>query len=154
LVALLPVVAAFGYGLSSVLVRLFDDGTSTALINLHTTLVTLACSTILLFLLDLYEPFESATDWLWMLAMGIAGGFAVFTMIAAYRLTQPSNLSPFEYFGIPFSFIIGWIFFAEAPIGRLFPGAILIAAGGLLIVWREKHRGMNAVTAAKSSKRY
>ena len=153
-VAILPVVAAFGYGLSSVLVKLFDDGASTALINLHTTLVTLACSSLLMVGLDLYQPFASITDWMWMLAMGIAGGFAVFTMIAAYRLTQPSNLSPFEYFGIPFSFIIGWVFFAEAPFSKLFPGAFLIAAGGLLIVWRERRRQTTVVTSARTSKRY
>ena len=72
--------------------------------------------------------------------MGIAGGIAVLALITAYRLTTPSNLAPFEYFGIPFSFIIGWFAFGEAPFERLFPGALFIVAGGLLIVWRERKR--------------
>ena len=154
LVAILPVIAAFGYGLSSVLVRLFDEETSTAVINLHTTIVTLCISSTLMLTLDLYQPFTPTSDWMWMLAMGMAGGFAVFTMIAAYRLTQPSNLSPFEYFGIPFSFVIGWVVFSEAPFERLFPGVIFIIFGGLLILWRERKQNhpAQAETLAQSDK--
>jgi drug/metabolite transporter (DMT)-like permease len=74
--------------------------------------------------------------------MGLSGGLAVLLMISAYRATQLSNLSPFEYFGIPFSFVLGWLFFDEAPFDKLFPGALFIVAGGLLIVWREHRLGM------------
>ena len=83
---------------------------------------------------------ENATDWLWLLAMGLAGGLAAFFIVSAYRLAEPSSLSPFEYFAIPFSFALGWIFFAEAPFGRLFPGVILIVGGGLFIFLRERQR--------------
>ena len=59
-------------------------------------------------------------------------------MVTAYRMTQPSNLAPFEYFGIVYSFILGWAIFGETPFERLFPGVLLIIGGGLLIVWRER----------------
>jgi drug/metabolite transporter (DMT)-like permease len=32
---------------------------------------------------------------------------------------------------------LGWWFFAEAPLDRLFPGVLAIIAGGLLIIWRQ-----------------
>ena len=140
--ALLPVVAAFGYGLSSVLIRLFDDSSPTAVINIYTTLTTLICSAIMMFGTGGYQSIATPADWLWLAGMGTAGGFAVLFMIMAYRLTQPSNLSPFEYFGIPFSFLIGLVFFQEAPIGTLFPGTLFIVAGGLLIIWRERQQGV------------
>jgi drug/metabolite transporter (DMT)-like permease len=38
------------------------------------------------------------------------------------------------------AFGLGWLFFGEAPIADLFPGAILIALGGLMVVWRERRR--------------
>ena len=66
-------------------------------------------------------------------------GFAVLALINAYRLARPSSLSPFEYFGIPFAFILGWFFFDEAPFEKLFPGVLFIVGGGMLIAWRE-HR--------------
>ncbi len=136
--ALLPVIAAFFYGLSSVMVRLFDDNAPTATINLYTTFSAMICVAIMLFGFGSYQTVSPSTDWFWMIAMGMVGGFAVLFMIVGYRLTQPSNLSPFEYFGIPFSFVIGLVFFNEAPFNKLFPGVIFIVMGGLLIVWRER----------------
>ncbi|MDE0716107.1 MAG: DMT family transporter [Gammaproteobacteria bacterium] len=137
-VSLLPICAAFGYGLSSVLVRLFDDASTTAVINFHTTLSALVFTFLLMLATDSYITVSSVEDWMWMLLMGLVGGMAVFSLIAAYRLTLPSNLSPFEYFGIPFSFVIGWVVFGEAPFERLIPGVFLIVGGGLLIFWRER----------------
>jgi drug/metabolite transporter (DMT)-like permease len=69
------------------------------------------------------------------------GGSGVLCLIASFRMTEPSNLAPFQYFGILFAFLLGWVFFGEAPVERLFPGVILIIAGGLLIVWRERRAG-------------
>lgn len=145
-VSLLPLCAAFGYGLASVLVRLFDDHSSTPVINFHTTLWSMSFSAILMLATNAYVPVGPATDWGWMLAMGLVGGVAVFCLIVAYRLTEPSNLSPFEYFGIPFSFVIGWLVFDEAPFDRLIPGVFLIVGGGLLIFWRERRRRAGDVT--------
>ena len=55
------------------------------------------------------------------------------------RMADPSSLSPFEYFGIPFSFMIGWWFFKETPFSTLFPGVLFIVGGGLLVLWRERY---------------
>ena len=60
------------------------------------------------------------------------------SLIVAYRLVEPSSVTPFEYFGLPISFMLGWLFFNEAPIDTLFPGAILILIAGLFIVYRER----------------
>ncbi len=137
LTSLLPIGAAFFYALSSVCVRFFQKQVPTATINLYSSFGALLGSTILLLTTADYVDVDP-TSWFWLIAMGMVGGFAVLSMISAYRLTQPSNLSPFEYFGIPFSYMIGWIIFNETPFEQLFPGVVLIVAGGLLIVWRER----------------
>lgn len=137
LYSLLPIAAAFFYALSSVCVRFFDQQVPTATINLYSSFGALLGSSLLM--LTTADYVDVATEsWFWLIAMGIVGGFAVLSMISAYRLTQPSNLSPFEYFGIPFSYIIGWVIFDETPFEQLFPGVVLIVGGGLLIVWRER----------------
>jgi drug/metabolite transporter (DMT)-like permease len=84
-----------------------------------------------------YQPVETLHDWGLLVCMGLVGGFAVLALINAYRLARPSSLSPFEYFGIPFAFILGWFFFDEAPFEKLFPGVLFIVGGGILIAWRE-----------------
>ncbi len=138
--SLLPLGAAFGYSTSTVCVRLIDDAVPTALINMYASVGALLGSTTLMAATSGWVGVESADDWLLLIAMGVVGGFAVLSMISAYRLTAPAKLSPFEYFGIPFAFVLGWIFFDEAPFERLIPGVFLIVAGGLVIAWRERRR--------------
>ncbi|MEM8687521.1 MAG: DMT family transporter [Pseudomonadota bacterium] len=138
LYAVLPILAAFFYACSSITVRLMDDDVPSATLNIYSTSGALLGALLILFSTSRYTPVASAQDWLWLIALGIVGGCAVLGLIVAYRLTSPSNLAPFEYFGIPFSFVIGWFAFGEAPFERLFPGALLIVAGGLLILWRER----------------
>jgi len=145
--ALLPIAAAFGYALAIVSTKLFGDDVPTAMINMYSAVGALAGSTTMLFATTGYIPIELAVDWLWLVAMGSVGGSAVLLMISAYRLTRPGSLSPFEYFGIPFSFILGWVFFGEAPFDRLLPGVIFIVAGGLLIAWRERKKRSTPVQA-------
>ncbi len=139
--SLLPLGAALGYSLSTVCVRLVDDDVPTPLINMYASVGALAGALGILFATTGYKGIDSATDWAMLLAMGLVGGCAVLSLITAYRLTRPSSLSPFEYFGIPFAFVLGWIFFDEAPFDKLIPGVFLIVAGGLLIAWRERRKG-------------
>ena len=140
--SLLPIGAAFGYSLSTVCVRLFDDHNPTALLNMYASAGALFGALAIVFATTGYSEVESLQDWGLLLGMGMVGGFAVLALINAYRLARPSSLSPYEYFGIPFAFILGWLFFDEAPFAKLFPGVLLIIAGGLLIAWRE-HRNRN-----------
>jgi drug/metabolite transporter (DMT)-like permease len=137
--AILPILASFGYSLSVITVRLLDNKIPTATLNLYSSVGALFGSSLILIFTSGYSSVASLEDWLWLISMGTVGGFAVLCLVHAYRLTKPGNLSPFEYFGIPFSFILGWWFFNETPFGRLFPGVIFVVAGGLIIAWRE-HR--------------
>jgi len=136
--ALLPACAALGYAASSVTARLFAKSVPTALINLYAIAGALTGAVMLVVFTGGYVEVVTYQDWLWLLAMGVAGGSAAFCLVTAYRLTAPSNLAPFEYFSIPFAFLLGWMFFDEAPFHRLIPGVFLIIGGGLLIVWRER----------------
>lgn len=147
LYALLPLGAALCYSCAAVGVRLIDTAIPTATINLYSHVGALIGSTALVIATSGYTPVASYIDWLWIFAIGIVGGGAVLCINTAYRSAQPSSLSPFEYFGIPFSFVLGWIFFAEAPFEKLFPGVILIVGGGFLIIWQERRllRGREAL---------
>ncbi len=140
LYSLLPIGASLGYSLSTVCVRLFDEQIPTALINMYASIGALFGTLAIVAATTGYLQVESAQDWLLLIAMGFVGGFAVLALINAYRLTRPANLSPYEYFGIPFAFVLGWIFFDEAPFEKLIPGVFLIVMGGMLIAWRERRK--------------
>lgn len=142
--ALLPLAAALGYAISSVMLLLVDDDVPSATIALYSSVGAIIGSTLLMMATSGFLEIKSLEDGLWLMGAGVVGGVAVLMLMMAYRLTMPGNVSPFEYFGIPFSFIIGWIAFGEAPFIKLFPGVLFVAAGGLLIVWRERVRSREA----------
>lgn len=138
--SLLPLGAAALYALTGVTARLIDEDVPSALVNLYSTGFAVLGSVVLALFLGGFSPFQSASDLIWIVAMGGFGGIAVLLLVVSFRMTEQSNLAPFSYFGIPMAFFFGWAFFGEAPLQDLFPGAILIAAGGLLVVWRDRRR--------------
>ena len=84
-----------------------------------------------------FSYIESFYDLFLLAIIGFTGGTGVIFLIWGYRLTEPSLIAPFEYFGLPIAFALGWIFFSEWPFDKLFPGILGIVGGGLIIVWRE-----------------
>jgi drug/metabolite transporter (DMT)-like permease len=114
-------------------------------VNLYGTGGALIGACVVVLSSGAYVTVASADDWFWLILMGLVGGCAVLALVTAYRMTAPSSLAPFEYVGIPISFAIGWVIFNEAPFERLWPGALLIVAGGLLIVWRQHHNARHKV---------
>ena len=135
--ALLPVGAAFGYALSSVLVKLFPKEVHTTNIQLYTQLTTLILAIIIAGFTFSFSYIGSFYDLFLLAIIGFTGGTGVIFLIWGYRLTEPSLIAPFEYFGLPIAFALGWIFFSEWPFDELFPGILGIVGGGLIIVWRE-----------------
>ncbi|MEM7176398.1 MAG: DMT family transporter [Pseudomonadota bacterium] len=136
--ALLPVCAALFYALTTVTAQLFPSEVPTPAINLLTNITALLGAAVLTLCTTGFIPIASWTDMGLIAAMGMFGGCGVLLLIFAYRITEPSNLSPFDYVGILFAFALGWLFFGEAPVDELFPGVIFIVAGGLVILWRER----------------
>ena len=55
------------------------------------------------------------------------------------RKAELSKIMPFDYIEIFFALILGWIFFREWPVDQLFPGALFIVAGGIIIYLRQKN---------------
>lgn len=138
--ALLPLAASVLYALTAVTARMIDDDVPSPLVNLYSSGTAAVGAVILALAMGGFTPIASAGDLGWIVLMGAFGGSAVLCLVISYRMTEPSNLAPFTYFGIPLAFALGWLFFEEAPVDDLFPGALLIVAGGLLIVWRERRR--------------
>lgn len=136
--ALAPLGAAFLYALAGVSARQMDADVPSPLINLYSVIAALLGSLALAICVGGFSPLASWHDLWWIIAMGTVGGTAVLCLVVSFRMTEQSNLAPFTYFGIPIAFVAGWLVFDETPWSDLFPGAILIAAGGLLVIWRER----------------
>ena len=111
LIALMPLVAAVGYASSGVVVRLVDVSVPIAVLNIYSQMGALVGAIVLMLGSSEYKTVAGIEHWALIIAMGLVGGCGVYFSTQSYRLTEPSNIAPFGYFSIPFSFLLGWIFF-------------------------------------------
>ncbi len=75
---------------------------------------------------------------LYLLAAGILGGIAQFGFIHAFRIVPVSSLAPFDYCGLIWASIAGYILWKDIPGTYTVIGAFLIISMGLLTLYREK----------------
>ena len=117
--------------------------------QLYTLIFNVLGTTILFLITTDHVEIKSTKDLLLMLLTGILGGTAAILFVYSYRLISASKIASFEYFGIPSSFILGWIFFKEAPLDQLFPGVLVIIFAGLIIIWRDNVKKQNIKVGKK-----
>ena len=136
--SIFPLLAALCWAISNFVLKFIPDDISSVKINFYSLNFSYLSSIIILLLTNDFSSVQGSIHWLLMILIGILGGVASILFSYAYRVISPSTLAPFEYLGIPSSFVLGWLFFNETPIEQLFPGVIGIVLAGFIIIWREK----------------
>ena len=139
IIILLPILAALGYSLARVTALNFTMDTPTPLINIYGQIGTMVCSLLLVLIFNMWENFKNIYDIFILLLMGIAGGTGTLLLIYGSRRAELSKIMPFDYIEIFFALILGWIFFREWPVDKLFPGALFIVFGGIIIYLRQNY---------------
>jgi len=79
----------------------------------------------------------TAAQWLLIVGAGLFGVAGQLLMTYSYRYAPASTIAPLDYTNMIMSVILGYVFFAEIPSASVWIGAPLVAAGGLIILWRE-----------------
>jgi drug/metabolite transporter (DMT)-like permease len=88
------------------------------------------------FVASLHDP---ATYGL-LLLTGLCGGLGQLALTASLRLAPVAVVMPMDYTSLFWSALIGWWLFGALPTTATWIGAPIIAASGLIIVWRERVR--------------
>ena len=143
--SIFPILTAIAWSFSVIILKYIPEGHSTAKIQLYTLIFNVLGGIFLYFVTSGHVEIKSIQDFLLMTLTGILGGTAAILFIYSYRLISASKMASFEYFGIPSSFILGWLFFNEAPWSQLFPGVLVIVFAGMIIIWRDsvKQKSIN-----------
>ncbi|MFW5678816.1 MAG: DMT family transporter [Pseudomonadota bacterium] len=93
--------------------------------------------------------------WTWPAAADVALLALCGTLVAlggmlisqAYRLAEATAVAPFEYTALPIAVFWGWMLWGDVPDLVAWTGLVLIAGGGLLVIWREAYRRRPIVAA-------
>jgi len=135
--SIFPVLTAIAWAFTVIILKFIQGNHSTAKIQLYTLIFNVIGGLILFFVTTGHVEIKNFKDFILMTMTGVLGGTAAILFIYSYRLISASKIASFEYLGIPSSFILGWIFFNEAPWSQLFPGVIVIIFAGMIIIWRD-----------------
>lgn len=88
--------------------------------------------------------------WVWpalpqaglLVGAGVLGGLAQILMTEAYRRAEAATIAPFEYASMLLALAFGYFVFHEVPTAQTLGGAGLIMLAGLIVIWRERARGI------------
>lgn len=150
---LLPVAGGFFYALSAVVTRTHCAGESTvALLAAMVVTLGIAGGTGLVWLA--FSPIEVPVGpdgfvmrgWIWpmhnavpwVVVQAVGSTIAVFMLIKAYQLGEPSYVAVFEYSVMIFGPLFAWVAFGQTIGLMQVIGIGMIAIAGALLGWRER----------------
>ena len=74
----------------------------------------------------------------YIIGVGLTGVIAQFLLSLAYRNAQVSTVTVFNYSGIIWATLFGWLFWDEWPDEAIFIGGAIVIASNVFIVYREQ----------------
>ena len=81
-----------------------------------------------------------ATDWIWLLMVGVSGMLGQHALGEAFRLAPAGLVAPFEYTALLWGILLDYFFWATLPNSGMWGGATLVIGSGLYLLWREHRR--------------
>ncbi|HXW26361.1 MAG TPA: DMT family transporter [Xanthobacteraceae bacterium] len=123
--------------------RLTDSETTSAIVFYFSLFCAVAGLVTLPFA---WHP-PSGSELAALIAIGVIGGVSHILLTESYRFAPASLLAPFDYTAMVWAFVLGYVLFAETPTALVFLGALIIAAAGLFVIWRERRLGIERARA-------
>jgi len=81
-----------------------------------------------------------ATDWPWIVAIGLTGWAGQHLITEAFRLAPASVVAPFEYTALVWGVAIDWVVWQSLPGSRMLAGSAIVIGAGLYLIHRERVR--------------
>jgi drug/metabolite transporter (DMT)-like permease len=124
--------------------RLVDTETTSAIVFYFSTYCALAGLATLPFGWLWPTPFQ----FLILIASGVVGGLAHIFLTSSYHYAPASLVAPLDYTTMIWAYVLGYALFGELPTVYVYVGAIIVAASGLFVIWRERQLRRRRVTGA------
>ena len=141
------VFSALGYALNIVLLRMrTKEEDAVTLVTFMNVLPALFLAPFLPFTGVLPE----AESWPLFIAVAVAAIGIWYLMTLAYARTRAQTLAPFEYTGLIWSSLLGYVLFQEVPGLRLYAGAGIIILACLVVAFETHFTARREARAAAS----
>jgi drug/metabolite transporter (DMT)-like permease len=122
------------YSLASVLVRVLGRTDTTYSMMFWMTTMLAVGSTLIA--LPGGQPIR-AEDWGVLAVIAVAGSVAQYCVTVAFQKAPPASVAPLEYSAIAWGALIDYLMWAAVPGLRVYVGAAIVIASGLLLLRHE-----------------
>ncbi|MEM9797426.1 MAG: DMT family transporter [Pseudomonadota bacterium] len=134
--AILSLIAALCLALFSILTRRLAGIAAPRTMQLYAGLVgTCALAPVAL---AVWESPVAPLDWALMVGVGVTAWAGHHFFSAAHGFAPASLLMPYSYSFLLYLAVTGYLVFGTVPDGQTVLGALVVAAAGLVIWWRER----------------
>ena len=114
--------------------RLADTETTSAIVFYFSMYCALAGLATLPFGWAWPTPFQLVI----LIASGVVGGLAHIFLTSSYHYAPASLVAPLDYTTMIWAYVLGYVLFGELPTVYVYVGAVVVAASGLFVIWRER----------------
>jgi drug/metabolite transporter (DMT)-like permease len=135
LAGLAVLVAAFGYAVSAITVRVLARSDSNQAMVVWLLVLMALGSGVLAW--PAWTPVRHDDGWL-VAGIGVVGAFGQYAITHAFRLGEASLLAPLEYTALVYGVLLDALVWGALPDAATWLGAAIIVASGLYLIRREK----------------
>lgn len=146
--ALAALASAFTAAAAMVLIRRLITTESTPSIVVYFSLIA---SGIALLTLPWGWVWPSTSEAVLLVLAGLFGGIGQILMTESYRHADASTIATFDYSGMIWGLLVGYLVFGEQAEPIVLLGMAIVIAAGLFIIWRERHIGLARPKIGKHS---
>ncbi|MGS1011399.1 DMT family transporter [Achromobacter anxifer] len=144
---LLPLVTAMLYGVMMITARGINRNEGMLTTTLYIVLGQLVCSAVAL---PLVWETPAAADLPYFGAVALFSTLGLALITQGFRIGPASVVAPFDYTGLIWATVLGWIFWQEAPDAYAYLGSLFIAGSGVYIAVREARAKSRSRKPAKA----
>jgi drug/metabolite transporter (DMT)-like permease len=134
LLTLTPLCAAVALGFVWIFVKMLSATEPTERVVFYMMVYTLPLNLVPALLV---WTAPTPDQYLWFLATAAVANLGQFAMTNAYRAAEATAVFPYDFARLPFTAVIAWFAFAEAPDGWTWAGAAVIFGSTFYIMRRE-----------------
>jgi drug/metabolite transporter (DMT)-like permease len=137
--ALAPTIAAFLFAVMNIIIKKMVDNQENNLTMLfYFGLYTTIMSSIFV---PFYWEIPSFHELLLLFILGICSNLIQLFLFLAFRATLATYITPLRYTELPFSVLLGYLFFTQIPDSTTIMGSILIVIGTFIVSTFSKESG-------------
>ena len=155
--SLLPVLGGLAYGVQQIIARKLAASERSTVMGFYGNGVFLAAGLLLAGVLGggdfaqeehrslafLLRGWAMPNTWdlVLMMSCGVIAGLGLVFLTQAYRIAPANVVAPFEYTGLIWGVLYGWLIWRELPSPETWLGMAIVIGAGLLVLYRERRTG-------------